>query len=672
MSSKHDLKEFLDAYIEAALWSSTDESDENGGEPMDKNYGPSDLAGVTKRAMDCDCKRFVERFGDLVEDDDSPAIRKWGTWPKAGHDFWLSRNGHGAGFFDGDWPKHGDELQEAAESYGLFELYVGDDKEIYASGAEREVNELTEHRDAHTGQFAAGPDPTGEWAVVQRMMEVYARQKGLGAYIHNSAIPAGNGDWRFWAQKPGERSKEHQVSQHNLKSTYERGGLSERRSPNASAINGIEYQADPDTDGGYVSVAPHPTDKARRQEQWLHAHGYTVSLATDNDDRRLTWIYVKPHRMRAANEPRNASPQHRHRRHGAPRGRSAPPRGGRRVRDYDVVDNRGKRLAGPFKDYGTAKGEADTRGGVVGFVAGEKAGGRLDSRLREQHEVGCPMREASRRQIRVGSRVAGGQEGTEDFDTGEVLAISGRIATVGWDSGVRTDVDVDQLRPTTERWSGGHRMSEANRRNRPGRAPRMDSSRAKPSTRVGRERGKHGGNALLSRHGSKMMATEAQGKRRVREVDAEAAGEEYAKEQINSDFFRDWVWDQMSEGHRMRKADPNSVIPLDNAADYKKLARNMLQQLEWDMDRDMTVQDVLSSVGVDSEGGTRDTEVAREFFQGVKAALKKPSVVNWLASECRAMEKELKGQERGGARGRKRKAGEVAQTTRLLPPASTR
>lgn len=30
--------EFVDAFFEAALWSSNDESDESGGEPMDANY----------------------------------------------------------------------------------------------------------------------------------------------------------------------------------------------------------------------------------------------------------------------------------------------------------------------------------------------------------------------------------------------------------------------------------------------------------------------------------------------------------------------------------------------------------------------------------------------------------------------------------------------------------
>jgi hypothetical protein len=29
-----------------------------------------------------------------------------------GHDFWLTRQGHGAGFWDGDWPEYGDWITD--------------------------------------------------------------------------------------------------------------------------------------------------------------------------------------------------------------------------------------------------------------------------------------------------------------------------------------------------------------------------------------------------------------------------------------------------------------------------------------------------------------------------------------------------------------------------------
>jgi len=113
---------FTRSYFETALWSSNDESDDSGGEPLDKNYSIDDFAPETRDKMVADCKDFQTRFAGLLESsglDDE----------KAGHYFWLSRNGHGAGFFDDDL----DELQTAAEGYGEFYLYVGDDGSIHGS-----------------------------------------------------------------------------------------------------------------------------------------------------------------------------------------------------------------------------------------------------------------------------------------------------------------------------------------------------------------------------------------------------------------------------------------------------------------------------------------------------------------------------------------------------------
>lgn len=55
----------------------------------------------------------------------------------AGHDFWLTRNGHGAGFWDRselDKPTQG-RLTKAAHAFGNSDLYVGDDGRIYVSPA---------------------------------------------------------------------------------------------------------------------------------------------------------------------------------------------------------------------------------------------------------------------------------------------------------------------------------------------------------------------------------------------------------------------------------------------------------------------------------------------------------------------------------------------------------
>jgi hypothetical protein len=111
---------FLKAYIVAALWSTNGDNDE----PLDANHSETDLAPETLAQMKLDCEKFQkENAEDLAC---RPA-------DDGGHDFWLTRNHHGAGFWDGDWPKEiGERLTAASAKYGEFCLYIGDDKKIYA------------------------------------------------------------------------------------------------------------------------------------------------------------------------------------------------------------------------------------------------------------------------------------------------------------------------------------------------------------------------------------------------------------------------------------------------------------------------------------------------------------------------------------------------------------
>jgi hypothetical protein len=112
---KH-LDTFTQAYIECALWSSTDD-DSN---PLDDFY---DIQAISKECLDkmiTDCAKFQADNMEIIIDDLS----------QAGHDFWLTRNGHGAGFWDGDWPEHGDMLTAKSKEFGNVDLYVGDDNYI--------------------------------------------------------------------------------------------------------------------------------------------------------------------------------------------------------------------------------------------------------------------------------------------------------------------------------------------------------------------------------------------------------------------------------------------------------------------------------------------------------------------------------------------------------------
>lgn len=112
-------KEFVKGYIECALWSSTGEDEE----PLDRDYGPEDLtAEAWHRAMD-DCIDFIAANSHLLLKTDASAEQH-------GHDFWLTRNGHGAGFWDRGYGDVGTELTEACRPYGGCWPCVGNDGTI--------------------------------------------------------------------------------------------------------------------------------------------------------------------------------------------------------------------------------------------------------------------------------------------------------------------------------------------------------------------------------------------------------------------------------------------------------------------------------------------------------------------------------------------------------------
>ena len=114
------LDTFTKAYIIAALWSSTDDHEE----PLDSNYSADDLAPETLQQMITDCQKFQSQAGELIKDD----------LERAGHDFWLTRNGHGSGFWDGDWEiAHGDTtvgnvLTDLSKKFKECNLYVANGK----------------------------------------------------------------------------------------------------------------------------------------------------------------------------------------------------------------------------------------------------------------------------------------------------------------------------------------------------------------------------------------------------------------------------------------------------------------------------------------------------------------------------------------------------------------
>lgn len=109
------------AGIEAAVWSGTDS---DGGRSLSEaGYDAGDVAAVAVDALAGDLAEFWHAHaGDLAGID--PA--------QIGHDFVLTRNGHGAGFWDRGLGDRGDRLTAACKPYGEWDLYPGDDGLLYS------------------------------------------------------------------------------------------------------------------------------------------------------------------------------------------------------------------------------------------------------------------------------------------------------------------------------------------------------------------------------------------------------------------------------------------------------------------------------------------------------------------------------------------------------------
>lgn len=134
--SLNDLDDFTRGYLVCALWAENDEYDERGGNPLDENYGLEDFAPEALAQAVRECRDFqAAQAADLAE-----AYKLYnvtdGTSPEdyAGHDFWLTRNGHGAGFWDRGFGAVGDRLSKATKPYGSCSVYVGDDNRLYFGG----------------------------------------------------------------------------------------------------------------------------------------------------------------------------------------------------------------------------------------------------------------------------------------------------------------------------------------------------------------------------------------------------------------------------------------------------------------------------------------------------------------------------------------------------------
>jgi len=114
------LNKFELSYIETIFWSSLDVETDR---PMEDLYSIDDISQKALNQIRTDCEKFQEKIRHLKIDESDSQIA---------HDFWLTRNHHGAGFWDGDYPKKlGEELTKISHEFGEVFLYRGDDGKLY-------------------------------------------------------------------------------------------------------------------------------------------------------------------------------------------------------------------------------------------------------------------------------------------------------------------------------------------------------------------------------------------------------------------------------------------------------------------------------------------------------------------------------------------------------------
>ena len=114
-------------YLETALWSSLDwtTTGDDGQylpEPLDDRFGVEDVSDDLRSELLVDVVEFIGAYWDDLRDLDAG---------QTGHDFWLTHNGHGTGFWDRGLGEVGDRLTTACRPYGEVDLYVGDDGDLY-------------------------------------------------------------------------------------------------------------------------------------------------------------------------------------------------------------------------------------------------------------------------------------------------------------------------------------------------------------------------------------------------------------------------------------------------------------------------------------------------------------------------------------------------------------
>ena len=116
------LNKFVRSYLATACWVEFEPGTE---------YQLS-LSAIRDAFMDCD--KFISLIDKhFMSEDAQYIINRLGSDLDllAPHEFYLTRNRHGAGFWDVNWDELGDKLTKICHEMKEYQLFVGDDGKAY-------------------------------------------------------------------------------------------------------------------------------------------------------------------------------------------------------------------------------------------------------------------------------------------------------------------------------------------------------------------------------------------------------------------------------------------------------------------------------------------------------------------------------------------------------------
>ncbi len=99
---------------------------------LDGYFEVDDFSEESLREAEEECRAW---FDELDNTNLYDRARKFVDDSHIAHDFWLTRNGHGAGYWDGDYDgdddEVGKELTTACEAWGGLDIWIDNDGTLY-------------------------------------------------------------------------------------------------------------------------------------------------------------------------------------------------------------------------------------------------------------------------------------------------------------------------------------------------------------------------------------------------------------------------------------------------------------------------------------------------------------------------------------------------------------